>query len=72
MSNHLPRNLCQYKKHTVELGDMQGIYWDDDNGLPRSGVRICKSCYAEHILKYYPNCRMAQHIKDNRHEFALA
>lgn len=44
-------------------------YWDEERGI--SGATICKTCYAKHILKYYPDSRGAEHIRDNSDEYGI-
>lgn len=64
----LPRSICGYKNHSMKEGS--GFhYWDDDNGLPKRGIKICRPCYAEHILKYYSDSKIAEYIRKNPDEF---
>ena len=52
---------CQYKNH--EMKKYSGCnYRDPKNGIEKD-IRICDDCYCEHILKYYPESRMAKHLR---------
>ena len=55
---------CQYKEHQVNPTRLYR-YWDEHHGISGKGIEICYECYAEHILKHYPESKIAQHIKAN-------
>jgi hypothetical protein len=59
---------CEYGQHQPHTNRMYH-YWDDDNGIPARGVKICVECYAAHILKYYPESKIAKHIIENPDEY---
>lgn len=60
------KTYCKYGNHyydTAEIGT--GCYYTDlDNGIPND-TPTCPDCYNSHILKHYPNGRMAEHIRQN-------
>lgn len=61
-------NECGYKNHIVNSTNWCH-YWDDKNGIPEKGIHMCRECYAEHILKFYPDGLMAEHIKENPNDY---
>lgn len=65
----MAENWCDYGNHAIaELNDYV-IYSDNDRCLEE--VKTCKHCYALHILKYFPNGRMAEYLKNNPTEYHL-
>jgi hypothetical protein len=59
---------CQYKNHEVKPISMYH-YWDEENGIGGKGIDVCRECYAEHILKFYPDGRIAEYIRNNPDNF---
>ena len=42
-------------------------YEDSDNNIKPG--HVCNKCYAKHILKFYPDSKIAQHIRENPAEY---
>lgn len=58
---------CQYKDHWMADGD--GYVWSDpDHGVP-DAIQICRECFAEAILKFYPDGKLAAHIRLHPEEY---
>jgi len=65
----MTENWCEYGNHAItELSDYV-IYSDEERGL--EDVRMCKHCYALHVLKYFPHTHMALYLKNNPTEYHL-
>lgn len=65
----MTQNWCDYGDHEItELGGYV-IYSDEQRGLDT--VKMCKHCYALHILKYFPDTHMASYLKNNPTEYHL-
>ena len=62
----LPLSTCQYSDHPMKPHSGY-VYADHDHGIPE--IRICKPCYAAHLLKYYPDSRVADHIRQYPEEY---
>ena len=62
-------NWCEYGDHQIENLVSYVIYSDQDRGL--DNVKMCKHCYALHVLKYFPNSHMAMYIRNNPTEYRL-
>lgn len=43
------------------------VYTDSENGITER--HVCRTCYAAHILKYYPNSQIAEHIRHNPNDY---
>lgn len=55
-------NFCYYTNPPHPRAFMDGYtYYDPANGI-KDCIYICPECYAKHILKYYPNTRIAKDI----------
>lgn len=57
----IPYDLCEYGNHPMKPSDRY-IYTDAANGIPND-IGICSDCLKKHILKYYPDSRMAEHYR---------
>lgn len=57
---------CQYKNHQMPLNTCY-IYRDVPNGIDED-IRICPDCFREHILKYYPDGKLAEHLRNEIEE----
>lgn len=66
----MTENYCDYGNHPINE-NLSGyvIYTDEERGI--DDVKMCKHCYALHILKYFPNSGMASFIKNNPTEYHL-
>jgi len=60
---------CEYGEHEIE-GRHGGyvVYTDLKHGIEKDIV-MCRSCYAKHILKYYPDSHIADYIRSNPGEY---
>jgi len=65
-----PRDVCEYGDHKLQDPRVCYCYTDTDNGVAENTV-ICKRCYAKHILKYYPDSRVAQHMRKYPEEYDI-
>lgn len=45
------------------------VYWDEERGI--YAATICKTCFAKHILEYYPGGILAGYIRDNLSEYGI-
>lgn len=57
------QSICNYGNHVVADTDIL-IYSDEDRGL--RDVRTCRTCYAAHIIKYYPCSKIVDEILGGR------
>ena len=55
------KSRCEYGKHDVRSTDVF-IYTDLPNGAAND-TPICRACYKRHILKYYPDSRVAENLR---------
>ena len=54
---------CYYPKeeHEMEKPSDCVCYWDEEHGI--KALQICNKHYRTHILKYYPESKQAQFIR---------
>jgi len=61
--------FCSYGNHPI-VREKHGSYvvlTDEARGL--KNVVCCKSCYREYILKFFPDSRMAEYVRNNPSEY---
>lgn len=72
---NIPNNQCQYPGHEHTLKDTTSgagsvIYIDKENGIV-DDIRVCEEHYKEHILKFYPDSKIAAWFRDrDKHIFS--
>jgi hypothetical protein len=54
---------CYYPNEEHEMDKPSGCccYWDEARGI--EALQICNDHYNQHILKYFPDSRMAEHLR---------
>lgn len=63
------RNWCEYGDHEITPFSAL-VYTDEDHGVAED-TQTCRKCYAEHILKYYPDSRVAARIRSHPEDYKL-
>jgi len=54
---------CEVGKHEIVEPRKCYRYWDEEHNF--KNTVICDTCYARHILAFYPESKMAIHINAN-------
>ena len=54
---------CEYGHHPIDPNDNHS-YWyrDESHGIPKM-IHVCEACYKKHILKYFPDSKMAEYYR---------
>jgi hypothetical protein len=65
----MSENWCDYGKHEITQYGGYVIYSDEERGL--DNVKMCKHCYALHVIKYFPDSHMKIYMINNPTEFHL-
>lgn len=55
---------CEYGDHECDAIDL--CYYTDTNNNIADNTPTCRGCYEKHVLKYYPDSRIAEHIKQEQ------
>lgn len=58
--------VCKYPAQPHKVRAIDLLYYSDAE-RKLLDVPTCRDCYAEHILKYYPDSRIAAAIREGRY-----
>ena len=55
---------CYYPNEEHEMDKPSGCccYWDEERGI--ESLQICNDHYNQHILRYFPDSRMAEYLRN--------